>query len=111
MGDMVEAPSLGDQIRDARERRHQTQQQAADIVGVDRKTWDNWEHNRTRPRNRMGALKAWAPELDTPAPDPLERDLRDFLQSRMEYLSPQERQQWIDLYRAQRRAAAPRRAG
>lgn len=55
--------SPGRAIKDARERRHLTQQQLADILGVDRKTVDNWEHGRTSPRNRMGALVAWAPEL------------------------------------------------
>lgn len=55
--------SPGRAIKAARERRHLTQQQLADIVGVDRKTVDNWEHGRTSPRNRMGALVAWAPEL------------------------------------------------
>ena len=40
-----------------------TQQQLADILGVDRKTVDNWENGRTTPRNRTGALVEWAPEL------------------------------------------------
>jgi transcriptional regulator with XRE-family HTH domain len=110
MGGMTEAPSLGAQIRDARERRHQTQQEAADLIGVDRKTWDNWEHDRTRPRNRMGALKAWAPELGSEEPDLIEQELRDLV-DRIPRLSGRQRQQYLDLYREQQRATGARRAG
>ena len=67
--------SLGEQIRGARERRHMTQQQLADLLGVDRKTVDNWENRRTSPRNRMGALVEWAPELGGEEPDPNEKAL------------------------------------
>ena len=86
MGGMAAAVSLGRAIKDARERRHLTQQQLADIVGVDRKTVDNWEHERTSPRNRMGALVQWAPELGSGAvpelpTDPHERELYDLLTS------------------------------
>src|SRR5262249_45421856 len=75
MGGMAD-PSLGTQIKRARERRHITQQQLADIVGVDRKTVDNWENDRTYPRNRLGALHDWAPELrDEETLDDTERAL------------------------------------
>jgi transcriptional regulator with XRE-family HTH domain len=66
----------GAQIKDARERRHLTQQQLADVLGVDRKTVDNWENGRTSPRNRTGALKAWAPELAGGEPEPWELEIR-----------------------------------
>ncbi len=76
---MIAGDSLGVQIRAARERRHMTQRQLAGIIGVDRKTVDNWENDRTTPRNRMAALVQWAPELgdgalEVPA-DPREREL------------------------------------
>lgn len=76
-------PTFGALLKAARERRHQTQQQAADLMGVDRKTWDNWEHDRTWPRNRMGAIYEWAPELaeDT---DPEEAEVRAFLERQSE---------------------------
>jgi transcriptional regulator with XRE-family HTH domain len=61
----------GAQIKRARERRHLTQQDLADRLGVDRKTVDNWENSRTYPRNRVGALEEWAPEL-APDADPEE---------------------------------------
>ena len=53
----------GTQLKRARERRHLTQQELADRLGVDRKTIDNWENNRTYPRSRLGAIYDWAPEL------------------------------------------------
>jgi transcriptional regulator with XRE-family HTH domain len=70
MGGMVAADSFGRRLKDVREQRHMTQQQLADLMAVDRKTVDNWEHGRTYPRNRAGALKAWAPELFGDEPDP-----------------------------------------
>jgi len=75
MGGMAESPSFGTQFRLARERRHLTQLQVADILGVDRKTVDNWEHDRTYPRNRTGAIYEWAPELAKDS-DPKEERLR-----------------------------------
>ena len=73
---------LGTQIKRARERKRWSQQQLADALGVDRKTVDNWEHSRTRPRSSIGALQdALAPYFSTdgdePAPptDPREREL------------------------------------
>jgi transcriptional regulator with XRE-family HTH domain len=86
--------SLGRAIRGARERRHLTQQQLADIVGVDRKTVDNWENERTTPRNRMAALVQWAPELGgeetLEPPDPRERELYRLLLAQIEGMSPEE---------------------
>ena len=63
MSGMANGPGFGTQLKWARERRHLTQQQLADHLGVDRKTVDNWENDRTSPRNRTGALYEWAPEL------------------------------------------------
>lgn len=51
------AMTLGQRIKDARERLRWSQRQLADAVKVDRKTIDNWEHDRTRPRSSMGALR------------------------------------------------------
>lgn len=85
--------SLGEQIRDARERRHLTQQQLADLLGVDRKTVDNWENRRSTPRNRMGALKAWAPELGGEAVDPNEEALRSL------DLDPRRMEKLVEAYR------------
>jgi transcriptional regulator with XRE-family HTH domain len=48
---------IGTAIKRARERKRWTQRQLADALGVDIKTIDNWEHSRTRPRNRLGALE------------------------------------------------------
>lgn len=95
---MNAAKSLGEQIRDARERRHMTQQQLADRLEVDRKTVDNWENGRTSPRNRMGALRQWAAELGGgEAPDPQELEIRE-LGARLG-LSLDEQETWVGLYR------------
>lgn len=101
-------PTFGDQLRGARERRRMTQQQLADVIGVDRKTVDNWENGRTSPRNRMGALKAWAPELGEGEPDPNEVEIRA-LAARLG-LGPADEQAWVDRYVASKRQgeAAPR---
>jgi transcriptional regulator with XRE-family HTH domain len=80
MSGMASAERYGTQIKRARERRHLTQQELADRLGVDRKTVDNWENSRTFPRNRVGALEEWAPELAEDA-DPGEAELRERLGS------------------------------
>jgi transcriptional regulator with XRE-family HTH domain len=51
------AARIGSKISRARERLRWTQQQLADALDVDRKTVDNWENDRTYPRNRIGALE------------------------------------------------------
>jgi DNA-binding XRE family transcriptional regulator len=53
----VGGDNLGTRIRRARERARLTQAQLAEQVGVDRKTIDNWENNRSRPRSRLAALE------------------------------------------------------
>lgn len=104
MGGMAAATrSLGRAIKDARERRHLTQQQLADVLGVDRKTVDNWENERTIPRNRMGALVQWAPELggtdEDVYTDPAEARIWSW-----EDTPPERRRQMIEELRAAKRA-------
>lgn len=97
--------SLGEQIRGARERRHLTQQQLADVLGVDRKTVDNWENHRTSPRNRMGALVAWAPELGGEEVDPNEARLTS-----LDGLDTDQLAKLVEAYRAIKNGSAgPRR--
>lgn len=104
MGVMVAEVSLGAQIRAARERRHMTQQQLADLIGVDRKTVDNWENRRTSPRNRMGALIEWAPELGGEPVDPNEDVLRTL------DMEPQRLSRLVEAYRRiMQDGASPRR--
>jgi transcriptional regulator with XRE-family HTH domain len=101
------ASSLGRAIKDARERRHLTQLQLADILGVDRKTVDNWEHERTIPRNRMAALVQWAPELGSSAPpppsDPQERKVWDLA---IQDMDPEAAWEVVGEYRRRRRRIA-----
>lgn len=98
MGGMAaEVIALRVQIRDARERRHMTQQQLADVLGVDRKTVDNWENGRTSPRNRMGALKAWAPELGGEESD-AERD-KAMLHTSIDRLDAAKLAQLVEAYK------------
>jgi len=99
---------LGEQIKAARERAHLTQQQLADILGVDRKTVDNWENRRTSPRNRMGALIAWAPELGGEEPD-AERD-KAMLHDSIDRMDAAQLARMVEAYRKlKRNGAAPRR--
>ena len=89
-----------------------SQEELAVRVGVSRDSVSSWERGKHFPHRHLGKLEQvlGVDLTGEAAPDPFERDLREFLDRRMEYLSPRERQQWIDLYHAQRRAA-PRRAG
>lgn len=55
---MGSSTQVGLRIKRAREARGWTQAQLAAQIGVDRKTVDNWENNRTVPLNRLGRLSA-----------------------------------------------------
>jgi transcriptional regulator with XRE-family HTH domain len=44
---------LARRLTSERERRELTQQQAADLVGVDLATFARWERGRTEPRGRL----------------------------------------------------------
>lgn len=57
MAGMATEPRLGTTIKRARERKRWTQQQLADRVGVNRKTVDNWENDRSSPRSSIGVLE------------------------------------------------------
>lgn len=54
---MATETRIGTKIKRAREDLRWTQQQLADAIGVNRKTVDNWENNRTYPRSSIGALE------------------------------------------------------
>jgi len=91
------ATDIGTRIKRARERRRWSQQQLADKLEVDRKTVDNWENNRTRPRSSMGALEALLgdltgqPETQPRISESLRRDIMND-----ESLTPEERQAVIE---------------
>ena len=53
----ADAPSLGTQIRRARERKRWTQQELADAVEVGRDTVVKWENDQRAPKNRIGAIE------------------------------------------------------
>lgn len=65
--------TLGQRIRRLREGRQFSQQQLADLVGVNLRTVGNWESDKAPPRNRMGALEevfgVSLTELNDLAPD------------------------------------------
>lgn len=48
--------SLGTRIRRARERKRMKRPELAAALGVSLKTIDNWENDRTNPRDSLGAL-------------------------------------------------------
>lgn len=50
-------PSLGARIRRARERAHLSQEELARAVGASARAVGDWENNRRKPRNRLGALE------------------------------------------------------
>lgn len=105
MGAMATTP-LATRIKRARELRRWTQQQLADVLGVDRKTVDNWENGRTRPRSAIGALEqVLGVNLTEPngVEDPKERELEETL-IRLE-VPAEKRQEVMEAYR--RRAQGP----
>jgi len=51
------ATDIGTRIKRARERKRWSQQRLADALHVDRKTVDNWENGRNKPRSSVGALE------------------------------------------------------
>jgi transcriptional regulator with XRE-family HTH domain len=57
MMDVMASDSLGILIRRARERKHWTQAQLADAVGVSSRAVGDWERDVKAPRNRLGALE------------------------------------------------------
>ena len=67
---MTDAPSIGLRIKRARERRRWTQRQLADALGVNIKTVDNYENDRTKPRNSTGAIEEVLGISLTPEPGP-----------------------------------------
>jgi transcriptional regulator with XRE-family HTH domain len=53
----AEAPSLGTRIKRARERLRLTQEELGKRVGKSVRTVNDWENDRTYPKNSMGALE------------------------------------------------------
>lgn len=73
--------ALGQRIRRLREQRRWSQEQLADMLGVNKKSVSNWERGRNDPRNSIGALsEIFGVELDgggeVPAADLVEAALR-----------------------------------
>jgi transcriptional regulator with XRE-family HTH domain len=65
-------PSLGARIRRARERAQLSQEELAALVGASSRAVGDWENNRRKPRNRLGALEEvlGVSLEETPEPDP-----------------------------------------
>lgn len=88
------ATEIGTSIKRARERKRWSQQRLADALGVDRKTVDNWENGRTRPRSSIGAIEEvlgvsldGEPRRELPTPAEMERlrqHIRDVLGDKAE---------------------------
>lgn len=106
---MTPSSAVGPRIKRARERLKLTQRQLAKIVDVDVKTVDNWEHDRTYPKNRLGALEdALGIDLHAPATDQSapETDPDEIRIMALESFSLQEKEMLIALLHARRAAAA-----
>lgn len=78
-------PSLGARIRRARERAQLSQEELARAVGASPRAVGDWENDRRRPRNRLGALEEVLgvrldddPDPDLPTPAEMDR-LRDHI--------------------------------
>jgi transcriptional regulator with XRE-family HTH domain len=83
---------------------HLTQRQLADLAGVDRKTIDNWENERTTPSvSSLAALEVHLGSLSAapPAPDPVEEAVRAI--RAIEWLSPADKDALIAEYRQRHR--------
>lgn len=113
---MAETP-LGERIRRARQLRRvdgkpMTQRQLAEALGVDRKTVDNWENGRTRPRD-IYALEHVLGVTLTGSPDalvfrgPEEEDFWRNLQTAG--VAEDERRKLLEQFRRNREAPPVRR--
>jgi DNA-binding transcriptional regulator YiaG len=89
-GRKVEAMGISaEEIKAGRERRHMTQQQLADEVGVSLRTVGSWERGESVPRNRLSAV-AEALGLEGES----QRDFgRDAMQKRIGQLAKQRREE------------------
>lgn len=108
MSGMATGP--GSRIKRARERMRWTQKELADQLGVDRKTVDNWENGRTRPRSSAGAIEAVlgirldGPDDPPPASEPV---IPPDLERRLAQLTPDERAYVVGLLTGPRGDGAP----
>jgi transcriptional regulator with XRE-family HTH domain len=58
IGNMATTPlTLGTRIRRARERARLSQEELANLVGASARAVGDWENDRRKPRNRLGALE------------------------------------------------------
>jgi transcriptional regulator with XRE-family HTH domain len=108
MSGMATGP--GSRIKRARERRRWTQQELAYQLGVDRKTVDNWENGRTRPRSSAGAIEAvLGIRLDgaDEAPPGTGPVIPADLERRLAQLTPEERAYVVGLLTGPREDGAP----
>jgi transcriptional regulator with XRE-family HTH domain len=89
------ATDIGTRIKRARERMRWSQQRLADALSVDRKTVDNWENGRTRPRSSVGALEAILGVSLDPGPEQpsVPRDVLDAIKREV---APEDQQRVID---------------
>lgn len=60
------AVTLGEDIRNARQRLQMTQPELAELVGVSESTVSNWERGRSNPKNRLARVREVL-KMDTPA--------------------------------------------
>lgn len=96
--------TLGEQIRDALDRRHMDQADLAALMDVSVRAVNDWVNDRARPRNRMGALKAWAPELAGGEQEPWELEILA-----LTTISESEKAAWIEHLKRERASAHPAR--
>lgn len=113
-------PSLGARIRRARERAKLSQEELANAVGASVRAVGDWENDRRKPRNRLGALEeVLGVDLgeDQAEPDILPPGLRDEITEAIP--DPERRARFIALaeayargeplqFRAQKQRAAGR---
>lgn len=81
--------TLGARIRRARERAKLSQEELASAVGASVRAVGDWENDRRKPRNRLGALEdvLGVSLVDEPEPDPMPPGLRKAIKAE---LSPEE---------------------
>jgi transcriptional regulator with XRE-family HTH domain len=101
-------PPIGTWIKRERERQRWTQLELAKRVKVDRKTIDNWENHRSRPRSSIGALEDafGAAYPGTPA-----AKIPADLQRRLDALTDDERAYVVERLTAPPSAPSGREAG